>query len=457
MAPAAMTSRKILCLGDLHLGVRPSRLPPEVEARSASVAAVWRRAVDLALSEGVGLVLLSGDVVDRANRYFEAFGPLEEGLGRLADAGIDAVAVAGNHDFDVLPRLAGTVSGRRFRLLGEGGRWERFTWAEEDGRPLLHVDGWSFPARDVREDPVAGHDLPPPTDEAPVLGLVHGDLDQPASTNAPLSRDVLEACAGGRISAWLLGHVHKPGPVELSRGRWALYPGSPQPLDPTETGSHGAWMLELADGRLSAPEPVPLGTLRWEALEVDLAGAGDADAARAAIVEGVREAAEALAASGPGAPEHLLLRAALTGRTRAHDELGALLAEIQSGAPLELPAGDARARLVEVADRTRPALDLADLARGEGPPAVLAGLLLELEGEGASLASPHRRLLGEAEEALRGVHAARPYADLPGSAPAAGDLRSRTAAAAWALLDALLLQKLGPAAAAGGSAGASAG
>jgi predicted phosphodiesterase len=454
MPPNGMSTRTILCLGDLHLGVRPSRLPADLDPRPASVAAVWRRAVELALREEVGLVLLSGDVVDRANRYFEAFGPLEEGLGRLADGGIDVVAVAGNHDFDVLPRLAGTVSGRRFRLLGEGGRWERFTWADAGGRPLLHVDGWSFPARDVRADPVAAHDLPAPADEAPVLGLVHGDLDLPASTNAPLARATLEACGGGRVAAWLLGHVHKPGLVSLSRGRWALYPGSPQPLDPTETGSHGAWLVELADGRLGAPEPVPLATLRWEALEIDLAGTADADAVRAAIVEAVRGAADGLAASGPGAPEHVLLRAALIGRTRAHGELGSLLAELEAGTHLELPSGDARARLLEVADRTRPALDLADLARGEGPPAVLAGLLLELEGSAAAPAPSERRLLGEAEEAVRGVFAARPYADLPGSAPAAEDLRVRTAAAAWSLLDALLLQKGEPTGAAGRAAGA---
>lgn len=451
-----MPDPKILCLGDLHLGKLPSRLPAGVDPRRASVARVWERAVDLALREEVGLVLLAGDVVHRANRFFEAFGPLEEGLGRLADAGVDVCAVAGNHDFDVLPRLAGTVSGRRFHLLGQGGRWERFTWRDRDGGALLHVDGWSFPARDVRVDPVAEYDLESPGDEAPVLGLVHGDLEQVGSTNAPLGRPNLEAKGGGRIAAWLLGHVHKPGPVELSRGRWALYPGSPQPLDPTETGVHGGWLVTLAEGRLGPPEPAPLATIRWERLEVDLSHVRDSGGARGAVVEAARTAAETLAASGPGAPAWLLFRADLVGRTRVHGELVEVVAELGRESSLELAAGDARARVVEVADRTRPPVDLADLARGEGAPAVLAGLLLALEaagdgteasegGEGALFRGPlgpaERALLGEIEEAVRRVSSFRPFADLPAGPGTPASARARLAGAAWSLLDALVAQK----------------
>ena len=81
-----MSRTRILCLGDLHLGLLPSRLPAEVidspeERRKASTAAVWLRAVEAAIDRRVGLVLLSGDVVDRDNRYFEAFGSARGGVG----------------------------------------------------------------------------------------------------------------------------------------------------------------------------------------------------------------------------------------------------------------------------------------------------------------------------------------------------------------------------------------
>src|SRR5690625_108199 len=78
---------KILCTGDLHLGRRSSRLPEHIDGRAHSSASAWGRVVDLAIAERVDLVLLSGDLIDDANRFYEALGPLEVGLRRLATAG----------------------------------------------------------------------------------------------------------------------------------------------------------------------------------------------------------------------------------------------------------------------------------------------------------------------------------------------------------------------------------
>ncbi len=447
-----MTGSKILCLGDLHLGLRPSRLPADADPRATSVAEVWRRAVELALGEQVGLVLLSGDLVDRANRYFEAFGPLEEGLRRLAAAGIETCAVAGNHDFDVLPRLAQVVGGERFHLLGRGGRWERFTWGGEEGRPRLHVDGWSFPGRDVREDPVAAYELEPPAGAeagAPVLGLVHGDLGQPASANAPLSRARLESAGP---AAWVLGHVHKPERIDLAGGRWALYPGSPQPLDWSETGAHGAWLVGLEGDRLGLPRPVPLATVRWELREVDLSGVAARDEVEDRVVRAVREEAEALAVeAGDAAPEELLLRLTLTGRSPLHRELSDLARRLEEGAPIERPLeGGGRARLMEVRVATRPALDLEGLSGGDDAAALIASVLMALDrgpeasagaGEDGPELDPELdpELLRRIRESVREVYDQRPYLPLGGGRRLAEDeLRELLAGRAASLLDALV-------------------
>ena len=440
--------RKILCLGDFHLGVEPRRLPEGGDRRALSVAAAWARAVDHALREGIGLVLLSGDLVDRANRLWEALGPLEDGVGRLTEAGVEVCAVAGNHDFDVLDRLTGAVTGDRFHFLGRGGRWERFTWKDEGGAAILHVDGWSFPEQNVSSDPLADHDLEPPADGAPRLGLVHGDLDATvSSTNAPLTRGGLEACAGGALQGWVLGHLHQPRRIDLAGGRWALYPGSLQPRDWTEEGEHGAWVVEVEEGRLSHPRSVPLATVRWETLEIDLTGAADDDAVEGRIASELRDAARELGATGPGAPERLVFRLELTGRTAvSRRELEAIGERIAEG--IDLAAGDARARVAEVRVRTRPPIDLADLARGDGPPAMLAELLLGLEA-GEVDPGLGRRIDRRIEE-VRGM---RQYAGLDdrndrrdreqdsdeGAAP-----REHLTAAAWSLLEALLDQKRSP-------------
>ncbi|MFP3939956.1 MAG: exonuclease SbcCD subunit D [Thermoanaerobaculia bacterium] len=442
-----MTRTKILCLGDLHLGVRPSRVPAEADPAAVSVATVWRRAVETALREGVGLVLLSGDVVDRANRYFEAFGPLEESLARLAEAGVEVCAVAGNHDFDVLPRLAASAGSERFHLLGQDGRWERFTWRRGDGRALVHVDGWSFAARDVTDDPVASYDLERPGDEAPVLGLLHGELDREDSTNAPLTRVGLER---PEVDAWVLGHLHGPRVIDLAGGRWALYPGSLQPLDPTEEGPHGGWIVELDGARPGRPELLPLATVRWECLELDLGGAADPEEAEGRIARAVRDEATALdEEEGPGV-DWLCLRLVLSGRTAAHRNLPELARRLEEDAPLEVTTRSGRARVVEVACATRPAPDLGGLAEGEGPVALLASLLLDLEGSGSGAAGAERDLLAAVRDRLGEVYDQRAYLPLGGRGELDGDaVRRHAAAGAADLLDALLVAKAGPARGAG--------
>lgn len=76
---------KILCTGDLDLGRRPTRVPSG--RREFGVAYVWEKIVETAIAWRVDLVVLTGDVVDRENRYFEAMGPIEQGLRKLRDAG----------------------------------------------------------------------------------------------------------------------------------------------------------------------------------------------------------------------------------------------------------------------------------------------------------------------------------------------------------------------------------
>lgn len=178
---------KLLCAADLHLGRQPSRVPGHLEdlADRLTPAESWRRLVALAKAEGVTAVLLAGDVVEDEHDFFEAFADLRSGAEELAAAGIALVAVAGNHDVGVLPRLAQAVPS--VRVLGAGGHWEALPLGS--GGTRVNVVGWSWPAKQVTASPLDGlAEALAALVPAPTLGLLHCDLDRSRSAYAPVSR-----------------------------------------------------------------------------------------------------------------------------------------------------------------------------------------------------------------------------------------------------------------------------
>jgi DNA repair protein SbcD/Mre11 len=422
---------KILCSGDLHLGRRSSRLPDDLDPRAHSAGATWGAVVDLAIDERVDLVALSGDVVDRANRYFEAFGPLERGVGRLAAAGIPVTAVAGNHDFDVLPKLAPSL-GKNFRLLGAGGRWDGFTLGR-DGRTALRVAGWSFPAEHVTTSPLSSFPRLP-DDGVPVLAILHADLDQPSSPYAPVSAPELRA---GPSTVWLLGHLHTPRLHEAPGAAPLLYPGSPQALDPGEPGAHGAWIVELEPGRIPSARLVPLSTVRYDRVDVDVDGVVGVDALERTVAEGVRAHLQRAAEAGGGRLRHLSCHVRPTGRTPLHGAIGRRLADRLPDLAAE--HGDVQARVERLDVATRPAVNLAELARAGDAPGVLARFVLALDAPEPDAAS--ERLLADLAGRADQVRRARAYQPLADPPPSPEELRGLARDQALLLLDAMLAQK----------------
>lgn len=91
---------RILCTGDMHLGRRPTRIPENSDSHSLRPTVVWHSLVSTAIERKVDAVVLTGDVVDESNKFFEAFSALQSGVEHLAKAGIPVLTVSGNHDFE---------------------------------------------------------------------------------------------------------------------------------------------------------------------------------------------------------------------------------------------------------------------------------------------------------------------------------------------------------------------
>ncbi|HXG24380.1 MAG TPA: DNA repair exonuclease, partial [Chthonomonadales bacterium] len=311
---------KLLCTGDLHIGRRPSHTPSYLDGRHCSCAAAWEALVEGAITEKVDAVLISGDIVDRNNRFYEAFGPLERGLKRLAQAEIETFAVAGNHDYDVLPRLVDTVGPEHFHLVGRGGKWEKVP-LRRNGCTLLEVHGWSFPHEYVSYNPLQTYNLSH-DGNIPTLGLLHADLDQPASRYAPVPLSDLQRRP---VDLWHLGHVHRPLFYEQEGTPLIFYPGCPQAMDPGETGLHSVWLIYWDGGRPSY-RAMPLAAVRYDTISVDLSGVEQENEIEPRIIQALKaHLAQVSAESGPRI-ECLCCRLRLTGRTRLHRQLPRLCA-----------------------------------------------------------------------------------------------------------------------------------
>lgn len=368
---------RILLTGDLHLG----RSSSGVSAASAGTRAadVWERVVDQAIQRDVTVVLVSGDLIDHSNRFFETTGPLSQGLRRLAASGIRTLAVAGNHDHGVLGSVAKSCAGPEhgFQLLGEGGIWEEVQ-VKRGGR-TLRVVGWSFPAESHSRDPMENFPvaLPP---GPPVLGLVHGDVDSTGSRYAPMREAALSAAP---VAGWLLGHIHAPGFRGRPGGPWILYPGSPQALDPGERGVHGVWISEVLESTITAPALIPISSVRYECISLDAGGVSDETGLRIRLRDELSSWAERAREEGGSDLNTLVADLVVEGMTPMADRINSCLETL--GELRELDTSIA----IEVrksANQTVLPVDLEAIARGNSLASILARLILELESGASSKA-----------------------------------------------------------------------
>lgn len=258
---------KILATGDLHLGKRSSGVSESVQESSTKFT--WKRIVDWSIKNRVDVLVLTGDIVDQDNRYFEAIGPLQSGFEKLNQADIAVYMVAGNHDYDVLPQIAGTGKCNNVHLLGFNGEWEVKTFSK-NGEQIQFV-GWSFPNQFVTETPLLSFDEISIDSNLFTISLLHGDVDNPESKYAPIDSNKL---LNNSVDAWILGHIHKPQIFRKS-DPYICYPGSPHALNSKEQGVHGPILITAEKNDDIKVSRVPLSPVRYENIEIDITNVTD--------------------------------------------------------------------------------------------------------------------------------------------------------------------------------------
>jgi exonuclease SbcD len=267
---------RLLHTSDWHIGrsLHGTELLTDQEAVLGSLAAV-------VVAESVDVVVVAGDVYDRAVPSADAQAVLDRVVGRLLAAGAAVVLTPGNHDS---ARRLGTFSG----LLAKAGLHVRAATGRLD-EPVLLADEHGDVAvygLPYLEPEVARAELgvPEARSSAAVLRVamdrVRADLFlRPGTRSVVLAHAFVgggeasdserDICVGGvdlvspdvfdGVDYVALGHLHRPQ-ILSHRLR---YSGSPLAYSFGEAGqAKQAWLVDLDAGGLAEVRPVPLPTPR---------------------------------------------------------------------------------------------------------------------------------------------------------------------------------------------------
>lgn len=383
---------RFLHAADIHLDSPLQGLERYPEAPVEAVRGAPRRAfaalVDLALEERVAFVLLAGDLYDGDWKDYNTGLFFVAQMRRLAEAGIPAFLVSGNHDAvsQITKRLSLPDNVRHF------GATAPETGALDDLDVAIH--GQSFGARRVADDLSAAF---PSADPARFeIGLLHTSLDgRPGHADyAPCTVEGLRSKGYGY---WALGHVHRA--ERVCTDPWIVYPGNLQGRHARETGAKGCTIVCVEAGRVARVESRALDVVRWARVELDLAPVDHVDDA----IELARVALESTLAASEG--RLLAARLVLSGRTRIHDALarGALrFTHELRGAAASIGGAGVWLERVEIATRAeRNARAIA--ARGDALADLLGRIdaIAESEGKAEVPALPARTALAELEDLKR--------------------------------------------------------
>ncbi len=256
---------KMLITGDLHLGKRSSFITAN-DAR-ISTKFTWDNIVQQAITREIDILLLTGDIVDQDNKFYEAIGPLQSGFSKLSQAGIAVYMVAGNHDYDVLSQIISLNNYTNIHLLGANGEWESQVFTKST-KETVRIIGWSFTEKHVYTSALE-NELPTYKDDITTIAILHGDAYNAVSKYNPIKSETLKQHT--KVSAWILGHIHKPD-VICDKTPLILYPGSPHALCSDEKDIHGVWLLSLANKKIDY-QPIPLSPVCYHKLLINVSAA----------------------------------------------------------------------------------------------------------------------------------------------------------------------------------------
>ena len=303
--------------------------------------------VNLAIDEAVDFVVIAGDLYDGDWKDYSTGLFFRGQMVRLEAKKIPVYLIAGNHD-------AASVISKKLTLPENVHVFSTRT-AETMEVPGLAavIHGRGFPHRAVPENLAV--DYPAAVPGKFNLGLLHTSLTgrPDHDTYAPCSEQDLR---NKGYAYWALGHIHQP--EIISEDPWIVFAGNCQGRHARETGPRGCRLVTVKDSlEVASAEWRDLDVVRWQAVEVPLAGVEN----EAGAIKGIREALAGAVAAAEG--RLLATRIHLTGATALHGSLHRdaqhWRAQVQA---LAQDFGEESVWVERLRVGTRPVYDLAELA-----------------------------------------------------------------------------------------------
>ncbi|MCD8371147.1 MAG: metallophosphoesterase [Clostridiales bacterium] len=237
---------KFIHIADVHWGMKPDADKPWGRERAQAIRDTFTEIVRQARLRDVDLLLIAGDLFHRQ--------PLLRDLKEVnylfsTIPSVRIVLIAGNHD-----RIRPNSAMMSFTWC------PNVTWIQDEELTSVFFEdinteilGFSYHTAEIRETRV-DHVSPPDTRRIHIL-LAHGG----DASHLPLDKPALSRSG---FSYTALGHIHKP---ELAPDLTWAYPGSPEPLDKTETGQHGMIVGEISPVtfRVTSLEFIPMAQLQY--------------------------------------------------------------------------------------------------------------------------------------------------------------------------------------------------
>lgn len=235
---------KIIHTGDIHVGSALRNLPPDkANIRKAELLESFRRLCAYAKKEGVGAVLIAGDLFD-GNAVSESL--RREVFSAMYEAKpVCFFYVSGNHDDGL--SIEGKTPDNVY-TFSRNRSW--LSYDLPDNITVTGIDGKYFSADKYAK-------LLLRAERYNVL-LVHGDIRRGDGANAEESV-ALSRLQNKNIDYLALGHIHIPmQKTERLDGRGAYrYCGCLEGRGFDEIGARGFFLLDVVDGRLRKDEFIP--------------------------------------------------------------------------------------------------------------------------------------------------------------------------------------------------------